>query len=224
MAGMDTVSNSRWGVAAEHFPGLAAMLLAPVAVWLLLRAVHAAAGLGSAPARRWLDRREATPLATRVAAGLLFTTGLIHLALVPAHRPEEPDTALLFLIDAALLTLAAAKVSSSRRWRSAAALLLVADVAVYLGYLLGRREQIDQLGVATKLIELLALGLILVPAGLRRPAGGGRLRRSSAVGALLVSTSLTGTVLWGVTVRAANDRTAMDKGGGLGGMLLQPVP
>lgn len=227
MTGMDLGASPRWGVAAEHFSGLEAMLFAPIVVWMALRATHLAAGMGSERARRWLARYDEAPLARRAAAWLLVATSLIHLALVPAHRQQEPGTALLFEMDAMLFLLASVKLVSVSRWRGMSALLLVANITVYLGYLLSGREEVDQLGIATKLIELTALGLILIPSRSNTPARRSRWWWSTAMSALLAATVLTGAVIWSVSAKAdggqMNDVSTMNQAGGLTGMVMQPV-
>jgi hypothetical protein len=48
------------------------------------------------------------------------------------------------------------------RTRSAALARLSADVVAYLGYVVVGVEQLDAVGVATKLVELVVIGLVLV--------------------------------------------------------------
>ena len=163
----------------EHAIGLIAGLVAlPVALLLLRRQ------------RGW---EEATGTA-QGAAVLMAVTGAVHLALIGHHLRTEPVTSLLFLVNAALFFGLALNMRW-RHWRLASCLLLVATIAGYLVYVVGGLEGPDQVGLATKLIELTALGLVLVPA--RRERRSFRRTRWAALGValplLLVSTTAT---LW----------------------------
>jgi hypothetical protein len=133
-------------IAPDHAIGLYAGLLAlPVA---LIAAHLIAAG-------------KQVPGTVRAAAVLMATSGAIHLGLISSHL-EEPITALLFLGNGtAYIALAAA--FRWKWWRPASAALLIATVLGYLLYIALRLDTPDQVAVATKLIELTALGLVLVP-------------------------------------------------------------
>ncbi|HKC20006.1 MAG TPA: hypothetical protein VKE27_10285, partial [Candidatus Dormibacteraeota bacterium] len=83
-----------------------------------------------------------------------------HLALVPGHLAESRFTSALFLGNGlAFLTLAA--MVRWRRWRLLSSLLIVATLLGYAVYVAAQLETPDQVGVATKLIELTALGMVL---------------------------------------------------------------
>lgn len=168
-----------WEVAPDHAPGLIGGLLAALA-WLLL----------------FRRRHEAAPGTVRAAALLVFVSAGIHLALVPHHLAHDPFTALLFLVDAGGLAAVALAPSTAWWWRPAAAALLVATILGYAVYVLAGLEGVDQVGIATKLLELTALGLALVPVpGEARPARRGL--RWAAVGAGVPAlTVLTGLGLW----------------------------
>lgn len=227
---MPGMSISSFGVAADHLAALKAAAIAPFVFWLLLLAINLARRLGSLTAKRWLAAREASPLAHRAASWLLFSSGLIHLALVPTHRVEEPGTARLFALDGCLLVAASLACLVKPRWRRAVIALLVANVVAYLGYLLTSRETVDQLGVASKLIELTALGFLLAPTRAERlearPFWAGA-RRLASTGGLIVLTLLTGATIWVASIRAARGQesaAATDVGGVLTGMVMQPAP
>jgi hypothetical protein len=207
MDGLNMNATS-WGVAPDHLPGLKALFLSPIVVWLLLRAIRVAGRLNVAPATRFLRRYDAALLPARVAAWLMLTSGLVHLAILPSHRVEEPGTALLFGLDALLFALLAAGIFGRRRWRIAAALLLIANVVFYLGYLAGRREDVDQLGIVTKVVELTALGLLLLPHRPTFRAQGRKLRWAGATAILVLATTLTGALAWAIAARDANAAAA----------------
>src|SRR5215831_14606576 len=156
MHGMDGSAGSGLlaGVAAEHMPALIAPLFLPVAIWLALAWLHYRAGAGSARAQRFLAGLQAAGLATRVAVVLMLVTAAIHLGLIPAHLQEEPGTALLVLVDAALFLLVSYRAFVTPHWRREAPLLLGATIFAYILYVAGGREDPDDLGIATKLVEL----------------------------------------------------------------------
>ena len=142
-------------------------------------------------------------LHTGLTAGLLMLTGLIHLALVPDHMSAAPRLGPLFALDgAAFLVLALASLRF-RWWRGPAAMLLVLTVAAYLVVVGRGLEAVDDLGIATKLVELAAFGLIVWPHGSRL---GWRLAMPTA--SLVLAIGVSGTVAWAATLRpAANGRT-----------------
>lgn len=104
----------------------------------------------------------------QMACVLMAVTGVIHLALIPDHLGSDPLTSLLFVGNGiAFLVLAAAV--RWRWWRLSSAAFLVTTVIAYLVYVDARLEGPDQVGVATKVIELAALGMVLVPVQREQP-------------------------------------------------------
>jgi len=135
-----------YNVSAEHAIGLFGGLIAlPIALFAL----------------RFHPRWRSVPGTVRAAAVLMAVSAGVHLALIQQHI-TEPLTAILFLVDAAaFITLAAS--FTWRWWRLASAGLLAATVFGYLFYVAIGLEGPDQVGIATKLVEVTALGLALVP-------------------------------------------------------------
>ena len=126
------------------------------------------------------------------ASVLMAMSGAIHLGLTSTHW-DEPITALLFGLNGAayiLLSLA----FTWRWWRPASASLLAATLLSYLGYIAVGFEGPDQVALATKLMELTALGLVLVPVRgeLRLRA----LRWASLGVALPLLTLITASTVW----------------------------
>lgn len=109
---------------------------------------------------RTLRRRPGT---VQIACVLMLITAAIHLALIPHHLATDPITALLFLGNG-IGFIALAMAVRWRWWRPASAAMLVTTIVAYLIYVDARLEGADQVGLATKLIELAALGMVLVPA------------------------------------------------------------
>jgi hypothetical protein len=155
---MDMTSHSM----GDHGVALVALLYLPVAVVALLAPVQMAA-----------DRRVA--LASRIVAGLgrlrgahalalllMAVSGTVHAALVPAHA-DEPVTASLFCLDAAALGAVCVAAPLVHGWRPLAAVPLAGNLAAYTAYLAAGLETPDAVGLGTKLIEALALVLVLLP-------------------------------------------------------------
>ena len=136
----------------SHAVGLVAgLLMLPVALALVRL---------SAPHRR-------LPITTQIAVVLMAITGAIHLALIPNHLETDPITSGLFFFNGVAF-IALAVLVERRWWRLESSALIVLTVLGYLVYVVAGLEGPDQVGLATKLIELTALGMILVPARMER--------------------------------------------------------
>src|ERR1700693_3727986 len=111
---------------------------------------------------RMMPARRAVPGTVRAAAILMAMAGAIHLGLVSTHL-AEPITAALFVGNGiAYLLLSAA--FTWRWWRLASSVLITATLLGYLIFIALGFDTPDQVALATKLLELTALGLLLVPA------------------------------------------------------------
>ena len=169
-----------YSVSPAHAIGLVAGLVAlPLALVILRRQKgwHAATGTMQA------------------AAVLMFVSGGVHLGLIGHHLQSQPITAALFLANGALFLWLSFNVRW-RHWRLASALLLAATIIGYLVYVAVGFEGPDQVGLATKLVELAALGFVLVPVRGERRNGHPRVRWA-AVGATLPVLLITTTaVVW----------------------------
>jgi hypothetical protein len=178
-------------IAPDHAIGLYAGLLAlPIALIVLrLR-----------PARR------SVPGTVQAAAVLMTVAGAIHLGLVPSHL-GEPITIGLFVMDGiAYIGLAAA--FTWRWWRLAASALLLMTVFGYLVFIALGFDSPDQVALATKLLELITLGLVLVPVrGEARPRDRGwNWALLASVLPLLVLVS--GATVWGISFATPDARHA----------------
>jgi hypothetical protein len=166
-------------IAPDHAIGLYAGLLALPFALIAIRL---------RPARR---RVPGTVLGASV---LMAMAGAIHLGLIASHL-KEPVTALLFLMNGTGYILMSF-VFTWRWWRLASASLLIATLLGYLGYIALGFDSPDQVALATKLLELTALGLVLVPA----PGEPGQPRRAwrwASLGvAIPVLTLITTSTVW----------------------------
>lgn len=175
-----------YDVAPSHALGLVGGLIAlPIAIFAVGRSA---------------SHRQA-PATVQMAAVLMAVSGGIHVALIPHHLETDPLTSVLFGFNALAFFVLAAAVRW-RWWRAGSALLVVATVLGYLFYIATRREGPDQVGLVTKLIELIALGMILVPL---RGVGGHRAWRWTLIGAGLPAILvLTTSVAWIVDLKYPN--------------------
>lgn len=166
------------GIAPQHVPALVAGLVA--AVWL-------------GTTRVW------RPPSTvhRWAGVLLGVSAAVHLAL-----PLNPHHGLLvsgaFVLSGAGFAVAALRALRGQSWRLPATVVTAATLVGYL-VAVGRGEEADQVGIATALVELVILGLALIPAPAQRPR---RLARAAGSSATVVSTLLVGLVVWAAAIQA----------------------
>lgn len=178
-----------WNLAPGHEAGLIGGLLAAIAWPLFIRFL-------AGPRLR--ARHAAAPGTLRAAALLMAVSAGVHLALVPHHLDDSPITSLLFLADAGAFAVVAVATFTARWGRRAAAGLLVATVLGYVLWVGVGLEGPDQVGIATKLIELIALGLALVPVAHEpRPWHRGRRWAAVAIG-MPALTLATGVTVWAV--------------------------
>ncbi len=156
------VGSPLYDVPAEHLPALLALLALPLIAW----AIRAFAPRWSI-AGRWVDGYRALPALERLAAWLLAASGVIHLALVGHHTGL---LGLLVVLDGALQLGLAWAIVWGRRWRAAAVLVLSGSI---IGWWLTALavEPGDQLSVLTKLIEITALAIAIMPRSRARIRG-----------------------------------------------------
>jgi hypothetical protein len=185
------------GIAPDHVPALVAAALLPVAV-LLIRSARASVpssrpALG--PAIGLLTRTggaapSAPPTATQQwAAWLLGIAAAVHLGLPFGHL-DAPVLALAYIGSGTAYAWLALRAANGRSWRLAAAPLLAATLIAYLVVTGTGREEPDQVGIATALVELAALGLCM------RPVRRGRFVRFTASVATVAATVLVGASIW----------------------------
>jgi hypothetical protein len=167
------------GIAPQHAPALLAVALLPIGLWALRR-------LG---APSW----PAVPITERWAAVLLGIAAVVHLAL-PLGHVGSPLLTIGFLGSGGAYAWLALRAREGRRWRGPAAMLIVATLVAYLIGNGAGGEEPDQVGIATALVELTALGLALVPP--REPDRPRRLRRLAGAGGTLAAALVVGVALW----------------------------
>src|SRR5712691_6569703 len=160
-----------YDIATDHAGGLTAAFLLLLVVFAFGRGLRFLAGRRVAWAVRVTQAYDAAPSIIKLAAALMLLSGGIHLALVPGH---EGITGVLFVIDGLGFIGFAIAAFVTTWWRRPAALWLVATILAYLVWVIAGWETPDQVGIACKLIELVALGLLMRLAGDRLSADGVR--------------------------------------------------
>jgi len=173
------------GIAPQHVPALVAGLV--TAVWLA-KTTLGMTTLGTTG--RWRP----PSVVDRWAGVLLGVSAAVHLAL-PLNPHHGPLVSGAFVASGAAFAVVASCALRGRSWRAAAAPVVVATLVGYL-VAVGRGEEADQVGIATALVELVALGLAMVP------RDGARLRRFAGGAATVVATFLVGAVVWVASIQA----------------------
>lgn len=171
------------GIAPDHLPGVAGGAVAILVVRLSRR--HTALD-----ALSWL---------------LVFTGG-VHVGLVFGHVADQPVLPGLFMVDGVAYFGLVALRRNRRWWCPATGSLLLGTILAYLIYAGAGREQPDPVGILDKLVELVALGLVMLPPERSARGEGGQspyqmawrrpLRWLIASGGILGLTFVTSTGLW----------------------------
>lgn len=196
------------GIAPMHMPALIAAMLLPVVVFLVRRVrtpvIHSATGSAETAA---VQPPRYNPGTVRTwAAWLLGIAAAVHLALPLGHF-DGPLLTIAFVGSGAAYAWLAIRAYEGRTWRLWSALLLVATVIAYLVVSATGGEEPDQVGIATALVELVALGLCLVPS--REPGRPRRFKRFAGSVGTITFTFIVGTVVW-VSSFAAHAATDKD--------------
>jgi hypothetical protein len=169
--------------AGDHGIAIVALLYLPVAITGVLLALEAGARAGI-PAAVGLRRAflDSSP-DVRMAAFGMVVSATIHIALAPSHWSEDHVRAVLFALDGVALTAVAVAALLLRfpAWRAAGVLLLSAEIVAYAGYVVAGVEQLDAVGIATKLVELAVIGVVLVGSTHHVGSSGNRLRELVSV-------------------------------------------
>ena len=165
-----TGGNPLYQIGAEHVAGLLALVAVPVAWWQIRR--HGVPPLAPVD---WL------------LVALLLGSAAVHagLALVADHGPA---LSLLFALDAILLVVVARRVLRGSPPDRLAVAVLVGSIVAYWGSSLSG-EAPDQVGLATKLCEILALVVVVRESTPRRVIGS--LARAFVIVVLVIGTGAT---------------------------------
>jgi len=161
----------------EHAIALVALLYLPIAVTALLLALEVATRAGFSQAVALRNAYVTSPPTFRMAALGMAVSATVHLSLAPSHWAEDHVRAVLFTLDGVALGAIAVCALMLRfpGWRAAASALLGTEILAYAGYVVAGLEQLDAVGIATKLVEASVICLVLVGSSHRLAARGSRL-------------------------------------------------
>lgn len=200
---MNPIETFTVGIAPMHVPALVAAMLLPVLVLVVrrLRLPVLPDAAGAAPTVRPAERSIVNgqpDLVRRWVAWLLGIAAAVHLALPLGHYDGVLLT-LAYLGSGAAYAWLALRAYEGRRYRLGASLLVVATLIAYLVVSATGGEEPDQVGIATALVELLALGLCLAP---DPQAPRRRLARFAASATMIFVTLVVGVAVWAGTIAA----------------------
>jgi hypothetical protein len=200
-----------YDIATDHAVAIGAAIALLVFLLVFVRALGFLAARRAGWAVRFFDAYAAAPAITKLAAALMLMSGGIHLALVPGH---EGITGQLFVVDGLGFIFFGIAAFIATWWRRPAALWLVVTILAYIVWVVAGWETPDQIGIACKLIELIALGLVLRLASPGRHTWPRRIWRAVAF-PMLASLTTLGIWVGGLAHPDARHAHA--------GALLQPV-
>ncbi len=163
------IGSPMYQLSPEHLAGLVALTVVPFALWLLGRR----GGRGLPPVQ-W------------VLVGLLLGSAAVHAGLLVGND-HGPAVGLLFAADAAFLVAIARRVLRGSPAGRLGVAVLVGSIVAYWGAMVN--EPPDQLGLVTKLGEILALAIVIRPTVPLRRLGG--FARGLALCLLVVGTTAT---------------------------------
>jgi hypothetical protein len=187
-----TAGSPLYDVLPEHQIAILAVLLLPFVAWVFrLRAARSARFAGL------VAGYDASTALAQLTFWLLVISATVHLALAASHAGP---TRVVFAIQAAALIVVVGRQLSGRSWRLLAAIILAGSIGAYWLANLGG-EAPDQLGLATKLVELTALAIVI------RPMPGKRVRGVLASAAVVLLVVATATAGWAGAFRAAAGAT-----------------
>ncbi|HEY2794366.1 MAG TPA: hypothetical protein VGJ28_18535 [Micromonosporaceae bacterium] len=197
------------GFDPDHLPALYAGILYAL--------VAAAISLG----RR---SRSSVPIADRLAGHLLGDSAAIHLALPIGHH-DDPVLVVLFLASGVVYGVLGWRAVVGGRYRAASAVLLVATLIAYIDVVGTGGEGADQVGILTAVVEVVTLGICLVPRA-HAPV-----RRTFGSIAFVLAVTLTGAGIWIASYAHAADSSSTltaaaghhDADRGEAGMIMAPV-
>jgi hypothetical protein len=176
-----------YDLANEHLAGYVAALLTLPIAWLCLRLIRLAARHRIAWALRFADGYRSSSAMTKTVVALMLVSAAVHLALAPGHLTEPAG--ILFVVDAAGFVVLSWAAFVASWWRRPAALWLAANILAYVVFMVTGWETPDQVGIACKLVELVALAMVLRLASHRRRTWPRLVWRSVAMPLLMIVTT-----------------------------------
>ena len=169
----DYIGNPMYGVIAEHAPALVAVLVVGLFAFVVARSARRDESRFAAVDARY---RALTPV-LRLLFWLLAVAAVVHAGLVFGHEPGFYTVA--YATGAAAECWVALRLLNGSPWRGRTAIVLIGSLLAFsVSNFSG--EPPDEVGIATKLVEIAALWIV-VTAPFER-----RWRRAAGSGAMLV--------------------------------------
>ena len=169
----DYIGNPMYGVIAEHAPALVAVLVLDLFAFVVARSARRDESRFAAVDARY---RALTPV-LRLLFWLLAVAAVVHAGLVFGHEPGFYTVA--YATGAAAECWVALRLLNGSPWRGRTAIVLIGSLLAFsVSNFSG--EPPDEVGIATKLVEIAALWIV-VTAPFER-----RWRRAAGSGAMLV--------------------------------------
>ena len=160
-----TGSNGVLSIPSEHLPGLVALVVVLLVVFLAIVGCRALGNRNVGWAATLGQRLDELPIAAKTALFALLVGAIVHAALVPTHWASDRVTAILFVADAVGFAVAFWWTFGARRyWRWVAVAMLLGSAGAYTLYILRGWETVDLAGLVTTTVELTAGLVLLVPA------------------------------------------------------------
>jgi hypothetical protein len=183
VSGAGAGGSPLYQISAEHVAGAIALLALPIAFWLIRRR-----GMPALAPVQWL------------LVALLAGSAALHAGLALANGDHGGGIRALFLIDAVFLAVIARRVLRGGGVGRLGVFVLVASIVAYWFSAISG-ESPDQVGLATKLCEILALAIVIQQASASAPRARVRgFARGLALVVLVVGTAATS---WAGAFRAS---------------------
>lgn len=179
--------------------------------------IAAVVALGALAVGAWLLRHRGEPNLDPIdslLAALLAASSAIHLGLAIGNDGHGGAIRVLFVADAVLLAIVARRVIDGAEVGRLGVVVLLGSIGAYWLSALGG-DAPDQVGLATKLAEILALAIVLRSASAR---GWGKLRAAAGSFAVCALVVLTATSSWIGAFRAAAGEPGTESGHHAGGV------
>lgn len=183
-------SNGVFSVPSEHLPGLVALVVLPLLLWITLSILHARAP-SSAWALRVLDRYDSLSFTAKAVLFGTLVGAVVHAAIIPTHWTDERVTAILFIVDATAFLIAFYWTLMRRNhWRLVSVAVTGGTVIAYGIYILRGWETMDLVGLLTTTIEFGAALMVASPILSSSPS---REHRVALAAVLMAFATLLGT-------------------------------
>ena len=179
----DYIGNPMYGVIPEHRAALVAIVIAAAGLWFLRRSART----GGRRSSKYVAEYQALAPMHRLLFWLISAAGIVHVGLVFGHEPGAYSAA--FLVGALAELWVVRRLLSGGPWRGRRAIVLSASLLAYF-VSNASGEPPDQVGLATKLIEITALWIVVSAPADRR------LRRLVGSGAMILVFVLLGVGAW----------------------------